>query len=109
MPRVFRDKEGNVLMCDGGQPDPESYARGHRFQDGWTFEDITDEESMLLWPQTDVENLHLPDPPHEQIRKLKSRNEALTEVLEEVLKLSKDELKTKIEEKLEKVKKEGIL
>jgi hypothetical protein len=94
------DKNGMVMQLDSGEPN------SNGLESGWRWEKIErDEFNRLLetfTPRSD--NVSLPDPPHEQLKKIKLHHEALIEVLEEVhqkgIQLRTGELKAMIETKL---------
>ncbi len=94
----FLDKDGNIIHIDIGEPDPLNYPPSKDFPKGWTTEVLTPGELKLLYSTR--KGGPLPDPPHDQIRKLKEENKLLKEILEEELKLPKGRLQERIKEKL---------
>ena len=98
------DKNGVVVQLDSGEPNSEN------LESGWKWEKIGRDEFNRLFetftPRS--ENVTLPDPPHEQIRKIKLHHDALVEVLDEIaekgIQLKKGDLKAMIANRVGDVK-----
>ena len=100
---VFKDKDGNKLLADWGEPDIEQTARINGFAEGWTCEKMVVEDYTKKYPSPHADpkfGERLPDHPREQIEKLKIQHETLIEILEEVaekgIQLKKGDLKAMI-------------
>ena len=99
----FKDAEGKTLRI-AWNADPHNYPPSEHFPEGWTSEEIDEEEGIGLLPQSETIDKRFPDPPEQVVRQLKLSHEALIESLEDHLELSRGDLKAMVAAKLTEVK-----
>lgn len=92
---AFRDKDGNLLGL-AWNADPLNYPPSKDFPEGWTHEEMTQEEAAKLFPDGG-KGKRLSDPPHDQIAKLKEDHDLLIEYLEDAFKLKRGDLRNMLD------------